>query len=94
MATYAERAQLIGDGLVANPPATQAQINRLGQGMAASEGMEAEYNAMGGGQKAEYFVKFALRYFRGLVSRRDQGVAYSTHVGPVDDAVMAEFPDQ
>lgn len=61
--------------------------------MAFSEGREAEYNAMSNNAKAEYFVTFALRYFRGLVSMRDQGVAHATYVAPVDAAVMAEFPD-
>lgn len=93
MATNAQRVQWYGDAMVPNPPATQAQINRLGQGFAAAEGREAEYNAMSPGAKADYFMRFAVRLNRTFVSKRDQSVAYDTHVAPVDAAVLAEFPD-
>lgn len=93
MATFAQRAQAIGDALL-NGTATASQINHLGQALAHQCGMLGEYNNMTQAQRAEFFVSRMRVLCIGLVKRYDEYIAAQTAMASAVAAVDVEFTEQ
>lgn len=91
MATYAQRAQAIGDALV-NGTATQGQIDSLGQALAWEVGSLGEYTSMTLGQKAEFLVTRITQRTIGLVKTYRQNVGSAAAITSATQSVDAEFP--
>jgi hypothetical protein len=92
MATYVQRAQAIADALY-NGVASPAMVNRIGLGIAASEGRETEYGAMTNAQKAEFIVRHYRRHTIQLVSVRDERIASLSATTSAHAAVETEFAE-
>lgn len=92
MASFAQRAQAIGDALV-NGTATAAQINHLGQALAHQAGMLGEYNNMTQGQRAEFVVSRIRSMNIGLVKQYDEYVAAQAARASAAAAVDVEFTE-
>lgn len=91
MATYAQRAQAIGDALV-NGTATAGQIDSLGQALAWESGQLGEYTAMTQGQKAEFLVNRFVSRTIGLVKTYRQNTASAAAIATATQSVDTEFP--
>ena len=77
MATYAERAQSIGNALI-NNAATAQQIDRLGAAIAYNQGNSTAYAAMTSGQKAQFLVTEVRSFLLNMVRAADMEAARRT----------------
>lgn len=77
MATYAQRAQAIGDALI-NGVATAQQIDRLGVAFARQSGNADHYAGLTNAGKAEFLVKAVRSHLIAIVTSADVNHAAQT----------------